>query len=179
LRVTNDRAQQTRFEINPWKCQAGHLGGDRSGRVKTRKQTTEPARVHNLEAFRHQFPRLPNTSAPVLVHDGQVILAVNPAMCRLLGARDKEIIGTKVIDWLPPQDQQSFLTRVSRSDTSPCQFNIISREKGELPIEISMVRISNWRGGQVRVVSLRRAGAAARQDEPRADALPKIGGGRG
>lgn len=142
---------------------AGPLGGDRSGRVKTKRQTTEPARVHSLDAFRHQFPRLPNTSAPVMVHDGQVFLAVNAAMCELIGASEREIIGTKVIDWLPPREQKCFLTRVSRSDTSPCRSNIISREKGAVPMEITMVRITNWRGRQVRVVSLRRAEGDARQ----------------
>lgn len=138
---------------------AGIMGGDRAGQSEKRRQTEELARVHRLDAFRHQFPRLPNTRAAVAVHDGQVMLAVNAAMCKLMGASDKEIIGTPVLDWLPPEDHESILTRISERDTSPYQTKVNSRDQGALPVKITMVRLANWRGSQVRVVSMRQASA--------------------
>ncbi len=141
---------------------AGPLGGDWAGRATTRRPTTEPARVHNLDAFRHQFPRLPNTRAAVAVHDGQVFLAVNAAMCALAGVSDKEIIGTPVLDWISADDFEFLQTRISGGDTSPCETNLISRDKDLLPVNITMVRLASWRGRQVRVVSLRQADGANR-----------------
>jgi PAS domain S-box-containing protein len=156
---------------------AGPEGGDQAGRVQKRRQPTEPARVHSLEAFRHQFPRLPNTRAAVVVHDGQVILAANAAMCQLAGVADKEIIGTLLLDWLAPGDHQSILTRISRRDTSPYETKLLSRDQGELPVKVTMVRLANWRGSQVRVVSMRQLSGAARKKEPVANGLARTGTG--
>jgi PAS domain S-box-containing protein len=157
---------------------AGPEGGDQAGQTKKRRQPTEPARVHRLEAFRHQFPRLPNTRAAVAVHDGQVFLAVNAAMCELAGVSDKEIIGTPVLDWLAPADHQAIATRISKRDTNPYETKLINRGQGELPVKITMVRLANWRGSQVRVVSLRQASGAGLLDAPRAGDMAKNGTGR-
>lgn len=153
---------------------AGPEGGDQAGRTQKKRRPTEPARVHRLEAFRHQFPRLPNTRTAVAVHDGQVFLAVNAAMCQLAGVSDKEIIGTPVLDWLAPADHQAIAARISQRDTSPYETCLISHGHGELPVKITMVRLANWRGSQVRVVSLRQARADAWLDEPSSE-LPDSG----
>jgi len=137
---------------------AGNQGGNRAGREKNPRQTTEQARVHCLEAFRHQFPRLPNTRAAVAVHDGQVILAANAAMCALIGAPAKEIIGTPLLDWLHVGDHEAVTLRISRRDTAPCEFKLQNRSGATVPVKVTMVRLAKWRGHQVRVVSMRQCG---------------------
>lgn len=136
---------------------AGPMGGGRSGRSKTRRQTTEPARVHSLEAFRHRFPRLPNTRTAVAVHDGQVVLEVNQAMCELVGVARKDIIGTPVLDWLPPEDRESAARLISRPGVAPYEFRLLSRTGDALRVLVTMTRLASWRGRQVQVLSLRRA----------------------
>lgn len=134
---------------------AGLMGEGRSGRSKTRNQTTELAKVHSLEAFRHRFPRLPNTRTAVVVHDGQVVLEANQAMCGLVGVTRKKIIGTQVLDWVPPEDHESVTRRFSRPGVPPYEFRLLSPTRGVLRVRVTMMRLASWRGRQVQVLSLR------------------------
>lgn len=134
---------------------AGLMGKGRSGRSKTRNQTTELAKVHSLEAFRHRFPRLPNTRTAVAVHDGQVVLEANQAMCELIGVTRKKIIGTPVLDWVPPEDHESVTRRLSRPGVPPYEFKLLSPTHGALQMRVIMARLASWRGRQVQVLSLR------------------------
>ena len=137
------------------------MGKGRSGRSKTRNQTKELAKVHSLEAFRHRFPRLPNTRTAVAVHDGQVVLEVNQAMCELVGVARKDIIGTPVLDWLPPKDRELATRLISRPGVPPYEFRLLSRTGDALRVLVTMTRLASWRGRQVQVLSLRRADSAS------------------
>ncbi len=90
----------------------------------------------------------------IVIHDGRVVLDVNPSLARMIGYEIEELIGTNPFDYLHPSCHPEVRRRLADQSQQPYEALMVRRDGTVFPIEI---KGSDYErdGRKMRVVAIR------------------------
>jgi PAS domain S-box-containing protein len=113
------------------------------------KKWLEEARRESEERYRDLFK---NSPGAIILHDGERILEVNPALGKLLGLADPDdLTGVNLLDIIVPAHRERVVSRALRGGKSPTaslELQLLRRDGGTVDAEI-VSGICHYRGRQV------------------------------
>lgn len=120
------------------------------------RQLTERKRAQaELEEQEERFRTLANAALEgICIHDAGTILEVNRAFAEMFRYSPEDLVGTRVLDLVAPQDREMAARRIDERTEAVGQHEALRSDGSRFTVEIVGRRMP-YRGRQARVVALR------------------------
>lgn len=110
--------------------------------------------VHDSEHRLASFMAL--SEEGIVIHNEGLIVDINQALCRMVGHREEELIGTPVLDYVASDCRANVAAHISRGSTELYANRLIHRDGAEIAVE-QMGRMIQFKGQRMRMTIVRDA----------------------
>lgn len=90
----------------------------------------------------------------IVIIDQNIIIEANKTITKMFGYKLSEIIGTKAIDFVSPEERDRVESKISSDDEQPYESIGLRKDGSIFPVEVH-ARMFSYRGQKVRVSAIR------------------------